>query len=90
MTVNHNVHDGADQDGEVAEKGNLPSTAADLGEEARVIESEIEKQVLRKIDWFLMPAMVIGELDTDLLMSHNAVDLTLRRRIWTRILRQGQ
>jgi hypothetical protein len=31
-----------------------------LGEEAREIDPEIERKVLRKIDWFLMPAMVIG------------------------------
>ncbi|KAL4802198.1 major facilitator superfamily domain-containing protein [Aspergillus unguis] len=31
-----------------------------LGEEARPVDSELERRVLRKIDWFLMPAMVIG------------------------------
>jgi hypothetical protein len=31
-----------------------------LGEEARPIDPEIERRVLRKIDLFLMPAMVIG------------------------------
>ncbi|KAL4899318.1 hypothetical protein BDW74DRAFT_189424 [Aspergillus multicolor] len=31
-----------------------------LGEEARPIDPEVEKRVLRKIDMFLMPAMVIG------------------------------
>ncbi|KAF6806736.1 allantoate permease [Colletotrichum sojae] len=31
-----------------------------LGEEARVIDPEVERRVLRKIDLFLMPAMVIG------------------------------
>lgn len=32
-----------------------------LGEQARHIDLEIEKRVLRKIDCFLMPAMVIGK-----------------------------
>jgi hypothetical protein len=31
-----------------------------LGEEARAIDPDIERRVLRKIDLFLMPAMVIG------------------------------
>ncbi|OJJ61719.1 hypothetical protein ASPSYDRAFT_40250 [Aspergillus sydowii CBS 593.65] len=31
-----------------------------LGEEARPIDREVERRVLRKIDLFLMPAMVIG------------------------------
>lgn len=33
-----------------------------VGEEARSIDPSVEKRVLRKIDLFLMPAMVIGEL----------------------------
>lgn len=33
-----------------------------VGEEARSIDPSLEKRVLRKIDLFLMPAMVIGEL----------------------------
>lgn len=33
-----------------------------VGEEARSIDPRVEKRVLRKIDVFLMPAMVIGEL----------------------------
>lgn len=32
-----------------------------VGEEARSIDPSVEKKVLRKIDLFLMPAMVIGE-----------------------------
>lgn len=31
-----------------------------LGEEAKPIDPEVERRVLRKIDLFLMPAMVIG------------------------------
>lgn len=33
-----------------------------LGEEAKPIDPEVERRVLRKIDLFLMPAMVIGML----------------------------
>lgn len=33
-----------------------------VGEEARSIDPSVEKRVLRKIDLFLMPAMVIGQL----------------------------
>lgn len=32
-----------------------------LGEEARSIDPEIERRVIRKIDLFLMPAMLLGE-----------------------------
>jgi hypothetical protein len=32
-----------------------------IGEEARAIDPEVERRVVRKIDMFLMPAMVIGE-----------------------------
>lgn len=47
------------------EKGaiTIPSsvpTAELLGEEARAIDPDIERRVLRKIDMFLMPAMVFG------------------------------
>ncbi|OAL56311.1 MFS general substrate transporter [Pyrenochaeta sp. DS3sAY3a] len=31
-----------------------------VGEHAREIDPEIEKRVLRKIDWFLIPAMIVG------------------------------
>lgn len=31
-----------------------------LGEDAKPIDPEVERRVLRKIDLFLMPAMVIG------------------------------
>lgn len=33
-----------------------------IGEEARTIDPEVERRVVRKIDMFLMPAMVIGKL----------------------------
>ncbi|KAH7128427.1 allantoate transport protein [Dendryphion nanum] len=31
-----------------------------VGEHAREIDAEVEKRVLRKIDWFLIPAMIVG------------------------------
>lgn len=31
-----------------------------LGEEARAIDAQLHARVLRKIDWVLMPAMVVG------------------------------
>ncbi|KAF2874042.1 major facilitator superfamily domain-containing protein [Massariosphaeria phaeospora] len=31
-----------------------------VGEHATAIDADVEKRVLRKIDWFLMPAMVVG------------------------------
>jgi hypothetical protein len=40
------------------------SATQSLGEEAREIDLVVAKRVLRKIDWFLMPAMVLGESST--------------------------
>lgn len=48
-----------DADDEKEVHGN--SAAQSLGEEAREIDPAVAKRVLRKIDWFLMPAMVLGE-----------------------------
>ena len=31
-----------------------------VGEHAREIDPEIEARVIRKIDWFLIPAMIVG------------------------------
>lgn len=45
-----------------ADKAN--STLHVVGEEARPIDLEVSRRVLRKIDLFLMPAMVIGMLKT--------------------------
>lgn len=33
-----------------------------VGEHAREFDAEVEARVLRKIDWFLIPAMVVGML----------------------------
>ncbi|KAM0472423.1 hypothetical protein ACHAP7_008576 [Fusarium lateritium] len=41
-----------------ADKAN--STLDIVGEEARPIDLEVNRRVLRKIDLFLMPAMVVG------------------------------
>lgn len=44
------------------EKTTPPTTATSdlMGTEARPIDPAVERRVLRKIDMFLMPAMVIG------------------------------
>ena len=31
-----------------------------VGEHAQEIDPEVEARVLRKIDWFLIPAMIVG------------------------------
>ena len=59
-----------------------------LGEEARSIDQEVERRVVRKIDMFLMPAMVIGKLLhslTTVLTTTNVLS-----RIWLGVLRQGE
>jgi hypothetical protein len=33
-----------------------------VGEHAQHIDPAVEARVLRKIDWFLIPAMIVGEL----------------------------
>lgn len=53
-----------------------------LGEEAKPIDPEVERRVLRKIDLFLMPAMVIGVYF--LLLTRQS--LTSRRRVWLGVL----
>jgi hypothetical protein len=42
------------------------------GDEARFVDPEVERRVVRKIDMFLMPAMVIGKLSSPFLprMAH--------------------
>lgn len=45
------------------EKPSFATPTMDLvGEEARSVDPRVEKRVLRKIDLFLMPAMVIGKI----------------------------
>lgn len=53
-----------------------------VGEEARSIDPDVEKRVLRKIDLFLMPAMVIGQfsgfvLDTSRKVTNNGMQDTV-------------
>lgn len=67
-TVNMSVQregsdDGAALEGEKAGwDTTISAPAAELlGEEAQPIDPEVERRVLRKIDLFLMPAMVIGK-----------------------------
>jgi hypothetical protein len=54
----------------------LPSLALEkdvaiglVGEHAREIDAAVEARVLRKIDWFLIPAMVVGMLCCATLLS---------------------
>lgn len=52
----------------------------------REIDPAVEKRVLRKIDLFFMPAMVIGMLSA----YHEFIDVVLTdHRIWHRILGQS-
>jgi hypothetical protein len=46
---------------ELADEKGAP-IAVDIGEHAQEVDPEVERHVLRKIDMFLMPAMVIGKL----------------------------
>lgn len=50
-------------DHQTKESGILTTKALEgaLGETAKPIETESERRVLRKIDLFLMPAMMLGE-----------------------------
>lgn len=62
----------------------IATPAMDLvGEEARSIDPSVEKRVLRKIDLFLMPAMVIGQLTEFLLDSTQKVtDPDTQAMVW--------
>jgi MFS family permease len=52
----HTAAQNANEKTAIAASGGIKA----LGDEARPIDPEIERRVLRKIDLFLMPAMVIG------------------------------
>jgi hypothetical protein len=54
----------SDDDLPKVEADKATSTLDVVGEEARPIDLEVNRRVLRKIDLFLMPAMVIGMLKT--------------------------
>ncbi|KAL4887244.1 major facilitator superfamily domain-containing protein [Aspergillus karnatakaensis] len=59
-SINAQVHDAPQAVHDVDEKAVIAGGVEALGEEARPIDPEVERRVLRKIDLFLMPAMVIG------------------------------
>lgn len=44
-----------------------------VGEEARPIDPEVARRVLRKIDMFLMPAMLLGVLSTSRIFSFSCL-----------------
>jgi hypothetical protein len=41
-----------------------------VGEHAQDIDAEVEARVLKKIDWFLIPAMIVGALHSSYLHLH--------------------
>lgn len=48
-----------------------------VGEHAREIDPEIEARVLRKIDWFLIPAMIVGmSVDPSHQITTNIIQVT--------------
>lgn len=49
-----------DSDAEKGSSGTLNVGLDVVGDEAQPVDPEVARRVLRKIDWFLMPAMVIG------------------------------
>ncbi|ETS74130.1 hypothetical protein PFICI_13996 [Pestalotiopsis fici W106-1] len=54
-------HAAATADESLNEKSGIAFTDLGvIGDEARSLDPKVERRVLRKIDWFLMPAMVIG------------------------------
>jgi hypothetical protein len=56
-----------------------------VGERAHEIDPELERRVLRKIDRFLIPAMVVGKISYPASFRLSAE----ASRLWTRILRQS-
>lgn len=66
------------------EKTSVATPTMDLvGEEARSIDPSVEKKVLRKIDLFLMPAMVIGELaPVPLSTTWKATKIAMQDTVW--------
>jgi hypothetical protein len=57
-----------------------------VGEHAQVIDPDVGARVLRKIDWFLIPAMIVGTFSRSL-STH--VQFSKSIRIWTCLLRQS-
>lgn len=59
-----------------------------VGEEARSIDPSVEKRVLRKIDLFLMPAMVIGQLIESILdATQKFTDSGAQATVWCTTIR---
>lgn len=54
-----------------------------LGEEARAIDAQLHARVLRKIDWVLMPAMVIGTFYSFKIASDRKLTF---HRVWIGLL----
>lgn len=78
----------ADQERDVYEKPPATAVLEVMGEESRPIDPEVNRRVLRKIDLFLMPAMVFGTVQSP--SARVSKLLTQCRRIWTCLLRQGE
>lgn len=56
-----------------------------VGEEARPIDPEVARRVLRKIDLFLMPAMLLGVMITSMLPLPRFYANSIHR-IWNGVL----
>lgn len=54
-----------------------------VGEHAREIDPMVEKRVLRKIDLFLIPAMIVGRFWSTPCFVHGGTDVS---RVRTRVL----
>lgn len=54
------------RDGKDVSQIQQASATPSISAEAQSIDPTVEKRVLRKIDWFFMPAMVFGMLETNL------------------------
>ena len=48
----------------------IESSLDNVGYETRPLDTEVERRLLRKIDWFLMPAMVIGTIPSSIIYMH--------------------
>lgn len=53
-----------------------------VGDHARVVDPEIEARVVRKIDLFLMPAMVIGKSVAHQLINKKYTDTLIQAMEW--------
>jgi hypothetical protein len=55
-----------------------------VGEHAQVVDPELGAKVLRKIDWFLIPAMIVGTF-----LGRCIHTVVKSIRLWTCLLRQS-